>query len=312
MKKLLTTTVAAFAIATSACAYEGDTYSASDSAATLGNTAAEGEVDPAIWKLTDEDTTIYLLGTFHMLPEGLEWRTDTINTALAASDEIYFEIEDDLRDPSALMPLIQSMAIDPTQPSLAERIGEENAAKVAEILSPAGIPPQALNVMENWFIGLTMSSVVASQFGYSPDSGVEIVLRGDVDARELPVKGLETAEQQLGHLDGMSAEAQKTFLTEALIPMEEMKEGLEGMMTSWARGDAEGMASYFDEGAPIGSEVRGALLTARNADWTGDIVQRMGEPGTVLVAVGAGHLVGDDSVINMLAEQGYVATRIDD
>lgn len=312
MKKLLTATVAAVALATSACANYADTYSASETAASTGNVAAEGEVDPAIWKLADEDTTIYMLGTFHLLPKGLEWRTDTINAALAASDEIYFEIEDDLRDPAALMPLIQGMAIDPTQPSLAERIGEENAARVAELLQPAGIPGQALNVMENWFIALTLSSVTAMQFGYDTDSGVEIVLRGDVDERGLPVKGLETAQEQLGHLDGMSADAQKAFLVESLLPEEEMRAALDGMLESWKRGDVEGMADYFDDGAPIGSEVRQALLTTRNADWTGDIVERMGQPGTVFVAVGAGHLAGDDSVIAMLAEQGYVATRIDD
>ncbi|NNC46933.1 MAG: TraB/GumN family protein [Sphingomonas sp.] len=312
MKKLLTTTVAAVALATSACASYGDTYSASDSAPALGNVAAEGQVDPAVWKLSDEDTTVYLLGTFHLLPKDLEWRTDTIDAALAASDEIYFEIEDDLRDPSAIMPLIQSMAIDPTQPSLAERIGDENAARVAELLTPAGIPAQALNIMENWFIALTLSSVTAMKFGYDTDSGVEIVLRGDVDERGLPVKGLETAEEQLGHLDGMSAEAQTMFLTESLVPDEEMRATLDGMLESWKRGDIDGIAATFNEGAPIGSEVRQALLTNRNADWTGDIVERMGQPGTVFVAVGAGHLVGDDSVINMLAEKGYVATRIDD
>lgn len=312
MKKLLATTVAAVALATSACASYGDTYSAADSASALGNVAAEGQVDPAIWKLSDEDTTVYLLGTFHLLPEGTEWRTDTINTALAASDEIYFEIEDDLRDPSAIMPLIQSMAIDPSQPSLAERIGEENAAKVVELLDGSGIPAQALNVMENWFIGLTLSSVMATKFGYSPEAGVEIMLREDVDARDLPVKGLETAQEQLGHLDGMSEEAQRTFLIESLQDVEEMRTLLDGMRDSWVRGDTDGIAATFNEGAPIGSEVRQALLTNRNADWTGDIVERMGQPGTVFVAVGAGHLVGDDSVINMLAEKGYVATRIDD
>lgn len=313
MKKFLTTTTAAIALAVSACAGASTTpMSASAVAAPMGQPAAEGEVDPAIWQLSDEDTTIYLLGTVHLLPDDLNWRTDTIQAALDASDEIYFEIKDDLRDPAAIMPIIQELALDPSQPSLAERVGEENAAKIAELTATVGIPSPALDIMESWFIAITLSNVMAQKFGASPESGVEISLRRDVDARNLPVKGLESVREQLGHLDGMSKETQDMFLTESLMSEEEMRTQFSGMIDTWARGDLEPFAAIFNEGAPIGTELRSSLLTNRNADWTGDIIERMGQPGTVFIAVGGGHLVGDDSVIAMLAEKGYVATRIDD
>ena len=305
--------LAATALGLSACATYDDGMAVSAAPAT-GNVAPEGTIDPAIWRVADEDTTVYLLGTFHLLPEGYNWRSDTIDAALAASDEVYFEIADDLSNPAALQPLIMELAISPGQPSLAERLGAENAARVVELVKPLGIPAQALDVMETWFVGLTLANAIATKAGMSGEAGVEMTLRKLVEERGLPIKGLETAREQLSYFDKMSPEAQVAFTVGSLEDTtdEEIVAMLNAMQVAWSRGDEAGIADVFNEDLEMGSEVRGALLTRRNADWTGDIVTRMGEPGTVFVAVGAGHLVGGDSVVSMLRERGYTVTRIDD
>ncbi|WP_343346665.1 TraB/GumN family protein [Sphingomicrobium sp. XHP0239] len=308
-----TVLLAATALGLSACATYDDGMAVA-TAPTMGNTAPEGTIDPAVWRVADEDTTVYMLGTFHLLPEGYQWRTDTIDAALAESDEVYFEIADDLSNPAALQPLITELAIDPSQPTLAARIGEEYATRVATMVEPLGIPAQALNVMDTWFVGLTLSNAIAMKAGMTGESGVEMTLRTIVEERGLPIKGLETAREQLSYLDTMSAEAQREFILEGLEDTsdEEILEMFSSMQDSWARGDEQAIGDVFNEGMEIGGEVRSALLTRRNTDWTGDIIQRMGQPGTVFVAVGAGHLVGDDSVVAMLRQRGYTVTRIDD
>ena len=306
--------LAATALGLSACATYDDGMAVASAEPMTGNVAPEGTVDPAIWRVADEDTTVYMLGTFHLLPEGYNWRTDTIDAALAESDEVYFEIADDLSNPAALQPLITELAVDPSQPTLAARIGEDYAARVATLVEPLGIPAQALNVMDTWFVGLTLSQAIAMKAGMTGESGVEQTLRTIVEERGLPIKGLETAREQLSYLDTMSAEAQREFIVQGLEDTSEAEilEMFNAMQISWARGDEQAIGDVFNEGMEIGTEVRSALLTRRNTDWTGDIVARMGQPGTVFVAVGAGHLVGDDSVVAMLRQRGYTVTRIDD
>ena len=305
IKKTLLLAATAFGL--SACA-------TMEPAPRLGNTAPEGVIDPAVWRVADEDTTVYMLGTFHMLPENYNWQTDTIQAALAESDEVYFEIADDLSNPAALQPLIMELALDPSQPTLAARVGEENAKRIAAMVAPMGLPAQALNAMDTWFVGLTMAQAVAMKAGMSGETGVEMTLRKLVEARGLPIKGLETAREQLTYLDTMSPEAQRKFTVDSLEDTtdEEILAEFAKMQSAWSRGDEAAIGNVFNEGMEIGSEVRSALLTRRNTDWTGDIVQRMAQPGTVFVAVGAGHLVGDDSVVAQLRKRGYTVTRIDD
>lgn len=303
--------LAATALGLSACTTMDNGMATTASA--MGNPAPAGQVDPAVWRVADEDTTIYMLGTFHLLPENYQWRTDTIEAAIAASDEVYFEVADDLRDPTSIMPIVQELAVNPQNPSLVERVGAEDAARIAELTAPMGMPMQALDVMDTWFIGLTLANVLAMEAGATPEAGVEIDLREQVEARGLPIKGLETAREQLTHLDTMPQDAQVEFLRAGLEDTtEEMTAMFTGMMDAWVRGDEDAISEYFNDGMEVGTPQRISMLTNRNTDWTGDIVARMDQPGTVLVAVGAGHLVGSDSVVAMLRERGYTVERIDD
>ncbi|HSJ78140.1 MAG TPA: TraB/GumN family protein, partial [Erythrobacter sp.] len=124
-----------------------------------------------------------------------------------------------------------------------------------------------------------------------------------------PRGALETAEFQLGIFDGMPQDAQVTFMMEAVDGMDEVKPMLDRMVAEWAKGDADALAAIMNEGMSDPA-VAEALLYSRNANWAEWIDNRMAEPGTVFIAVGAGHLAGAKSVQDYLAEKGITTTRV--
>jgi uncharacterized protein YbaP (TraB family) len=262
---------------------------------------------PALWKVADEDTTIYLFGTVHVLPEGAEWYDTTIASALEGSDMIVTEIRMDKASEAQLQQLSMSMGVLPSGTTLRSLLTPEQAAAYEAGLTKLGVPAQAFDRLKPWLAGLTLSLLPLMQQGYSPDTGVEKVLLAK--AGDKPQGALETAEFQLGIFNSMPTEAQVTFLMESVEGMDEVKPTLDRMVAEWAKGDADQLAVIMNEGMSDPA-VAEALLYSRNANWAEWIDTRLDEPGTVFIAVGAGHLAGAKSVQDYLAQKGIVVDRV--
>ncbi|WP_265563375.1 TraB/GumN family protein [Sphingomicrobium arenosum] len=271
-----------------------------------------GVVDPAIWLVRDEDTSIYILGTFHLLPEEYEWRTDTINAAIVDSDTLVLETIIDQDNPTELGLLMARMGMAQGLPPIEQRVAPAKRALLMQKIAKSGQPVAAFNLMENWVAGLTLFAQTAAELGLTAEAGVESDLRAAFTAAGKPLDQLETNEEQLSYFDNLSPETQREFLESTIVSAEDTKAAFGAMLESWTQGNVEGIAMTFNEGMPIGSEIRSAILTRRNRNWANWIDARMDQPGTLMVAVGAGHLAGDDSLILMLEAAGHRVTRLDD
>jgi len=185
------------------------------------------------------------------------------------------------------------------------------------LIARSGVPAEAWDRMQSyaaafWLYGLVMSEVGDAQ-GKDQQatemSGAEVELTEDFQRRGRPVSGVETMEDQMAAFRSMPPEIQTAFLESmidsSLIPFDES--GLSGD-TEWASGN---LSSIEAEMAEMPTELYDALLTRRNRNWTEWLVHRMERPGTVLFAVGAGHLVGRNSLHRLLAERGLTTQRID-
>lgn len=279
-----------------------DDHAVPETAAAPATTAG-----PALWKVADADTTIYLFGTVHVLPQGLEWYDTTIASALEGSDMIVTEIKMDKASEAQLQQLSMSMGLLPSGTTLRSLLTPEQAAAYEAGLAKLGVPAQAFDPLKPWLAGLTLSLLPLMQQGYSPDTGVEKVLLAK--AGDKPQGALETAEFQLGIFNSMPTEAQVTFLMETVEGMDEVKPTLDKMVAEWAKGDADQLAVIMNEGMSDPA-VAEALLYSRNANWAEWIDTRLDEPGTVFIAVGAGHLAGAKSVQDYLAQKGIVVDRV--
>ena len=139
---------------------------------------------------------------------------------------------------------------------------------------------------------------------------VEGVLRNDFLARNKPIGELETNFEQLSFFDRLPESAQRDLLEGAIENSAAMKSEFGGMLSAWTRGDVVGIANTFDRDLSTSPALRDSLIRQRNANWSKWIEHRMTQPGAVMIAVGAGHLAGPYSVLELLRKDGYKVRRL--
>jgi uncharacterized protein len=264
---------------------------------------------PALWKLADADTTIYLFGTIHALPKDFTWTTTALKKAIAKSSALVLEVGD-LNNDAKAASIFRRLAISPNLPPLLDRVPSEKRARLGVMLDAAGIPQGSLDSMESWAATVALAATMLSDLGVSPEYGVEEQLSKTFRAAKKPIAGLETTEQQLGFFDKLSDTAQSTFLISMIDESADASVEFKSMVDAWARGDDKAIAITFDDELKLSPELADVLIRKRNANWTEWLTKRLKRPGTILVAVGAGHLAGDDSLQVMLAKRGLTVTRI--
>lgn len=304
--------IAASALALSACA------------TTTPEPVAEFDpTGPAMWVMQDDDTTIYLFGTVHILPEDTMWLHPTVQNALASSDQYVSEIDTSVipdYDPaSGQAPPTEIMEIAQMQIALATLQGgqtlrqlmeEDDRAEYEEAMTSLGLPVNAFDQFEPWFASMGMMQVAMQRAGLDPSDGVERVLDNMVEGKAR--HAFETVEMQMQFFDSMPMQSQLDFLDEGVEQLDEFNSPdnlFSRMVAEWTAGDPDGLAEIMNEGMDD-EAIYTILLSNRNARWAEWLDARMDQPGTVFVAVGAGHLGGRDSVQDYLEARGFDVERV--
>ncbi len=263
--------------------------------------------DPALWVVKDEDTTIYLFGTVHILKPGLTWFDEAVKEAFDASDELVIEMIEP--DPAAMMKIVNDMAIDKTGVPLRDKLSEEDRADYEAALTSLNLPVAAFDPLKPWFASVSLSLVPLMKSGYDTNSGVEDALTSHAKARNMKIIGLETPEQQLGFFDNLPEDVQIRFLNFNVDTIDDMADGMENMVAHWANANITALAELMNAGLEE-KILYETLLSNRNANWAVWVEDRMDQPGTVFMAVGAGHLAGETSLQAQLKKRGLKAKRV--
>ena len=303
------TEVAAEPAAPATCARAADPAAAAafEEAAIASAQASRGAGSPAIWTLKDEDTTIHILGTVHLLRPDLAWRSPEVDAAIAAADTVVLEA--DTTSPEAgreLMKFVTTAGMFSDGTRLTSLMAEEDVAVLQEALDGLGLPLDAIQPMKPWYAAVNLSVMQLTQEGFDPNAGVETTIEAEVANHGANFEYLETVEQQLGAFARLDNCTQVEFLMMTAESMDEGTEVLDMLVGEWADGDVSGLGALMASPEAFGSQAAyDALLKDRNARWAPMIAGMLETPGTRLVAVGAGHLAGKDSVIAMLRAEGY-------
>ena len=260
---------------------------------------------PALWRLGDADTTIYLFGTVHALPANTVWFTGPVEQAFTASDEIVTEL--DPADLAGAGADFLAAATLPENTSLRALMNDQDRAEYEAALARLGVPVATLDRYEPWYAALYRSLLPLMQSGYEPDAGVELVLASRSAGKRRAA--LESITDQIILFDGLPREAQLRMLDEAVEASPNAAAMLDAMVDRWMAGDADGLAELMNAEMDDPA-LTDRLLVGRNATWADWIAARLERPGTVFIAVGAGHLAGTGSVQEMLAARGLAVSRV--
>lgn len=258
---------------------------------------------PLMWVVKDADSTVYLLGSIHLLKPDMQWQDARIITAMAQSREMWLEIAN-LDDQAAAGQAFLKHAINP-KGNLTEGMSEADIARLNLALDQHGIPMAQARNLKPWAVGLLITVKSMVDAGYDPNSGVDKTLLDQAKAAGKPVKGFETIEQQMGFFGSFDEETSRQFLIDVLNQEEEGKALLETMLTAWYTGDEATLEKIFTEEMMVKTpKLYDVLLKGRNRNWVPQIEQILSGSGTSLIVVGTGHLVGPDGVPTLLKAKG--------
>lgn len=260
-----------------------------------------------LWEARSEAGTAYLLGSIHLLRPDAYPLADAIERAYAASDAVVFELDLDDMQASAMTMMQRGLYADGT--GLCDHVADSTCALVRARLGEAGMIGPVLERAEPWLAALLLTTTTLQQAGYQAELGLDTHFFGRAKADEKPRHGLETVEQQIEFLDGMSPEEQEQFLHTTLREIETATAQVDTMTALWKRGDAEGLVSMMAGDLDAMPEFRHRMLTARNAAWVPQIEALVAEGKTPLVVVGALHLPGADGVLALLEARGFTVTQ---
>ncbi|HUH23278.1 MAG TPA: TraB/GumN family protein [Brevundimonas sp.] len=280
-------------------------------AASAAVVAAPAGSGPGLWVVKDEDSTLYLFGTVHVLKPETPWGTARVDQAFTSADEYWFEIAD-LNNQDGVMPLIQAKGVSPDRP-LSSLLTVEEMADLDAAARTVGATAAQLDPLRPWLASLQLALASITKAGYVAANGGDQILHARAAATGKPIKGFETAPQQIGFIADMSESAQLAMLRSGLKEFNQADAMLGQMVSAWATGDVDGLDALIGQEMKAESpEMYAVMLTRRNEAWADQVQTLLAGSGTTFISVGAGHLAGADSLQQKLAERGIRATRITD
>lgn len=288
-------------------------FAAAALAVALVPLAAQSAEDrgPALWRVSDEDSDLYLFGTFHLLPQGTDFETSALTAAMRATPTTIFEV--DTQSESAVREvgaLVQRYGFNPEGVTLQSLIGQDRFDALAARAASAGVAPAQLEPLRPWLAILTVSLAYIQQFGFDAASGAEAAIRARAAAEGDALAYLESAEVQIKALAALDGEDMLETFDAQLKQIDEIETAAGELLAAWLAGDLAALERFALDDLRDTPGAYNALIVARNEAWIAEIERLMTGEGDAFIAVGAGHLVGRDGVVRQLKKKGYRVERV--
>jgi uncharacterized protein YbaP (TraB family) len=283
-------------------------------ATATADTAKPAELPvPLLWKVSDADNAVYLLGSFHLLRPTDYPLSKDVDAAFADAERVMFEVSPEEMQSPAMPQLMMQAALRTDGKTLQQDLDAATWTRLQAWADKNGLPLANFAVFEPWFMGMTISILEMTKQGLDPKLGLDNHFMEKARAAGKPTAGLERAQDQIGVLDGMDAVEQRQLVAESLEQAEKGSLETERLHQSWRRGDAEGlwngMAADMKREYP---RLYQRINVDRNDAWVPKIRERLTQSSSddTLVVVGALHLLGEDGVVEKLRAQGFKVERV--
>ncbi len=264
---------------------------------------------PAIWEFSTPSSTLRLLGSVHVLRESDYPLPAPVDLAVGQAQCLVFELDLDDLDPIQSQSLVLALGQNEDGKSLRDIMGAPDYRRAAERSMELGIDLDLFSGVEPWLAALTIMNTQFLKLGFLPQLGLDQQLAARAAASGKEVVGLESLEFQLGLFAGLTDRMQSELLLQTLEEAAQLEQQMDDLVGAWRQGRDRALAAELGRSFANYPDLYRRLVTDRNAAWIDRILELAAGDRDCLVVVGALHLVGPDSVIDLLRRRGVDVRR---
>lgn len=274
---------------------------------------AQGQPRGALFRVSQGDHTLYLFGTIHVGAPDFYPLEPRVTAALAQASVLALEV-DPHADPRLVAQALQRHGMQ--QGSAAAQLAPRYRKRLGALLRQYAIAPESVAGMKPWLLATVLTVSEYAALGYQTTEAVDGWLSQQARARGVAVVELESVEGQMALFDRMSAAEQLQFLQESIASIDDREQADQArqIVQAWRDADAAGFealaAKAAGDASLSGRFVQRVLLEERNPALAEGIVQLLARAQDSLAAIGILHLVGNNSVPELLRQRGLAVQRI--
>ena len=263
----------------------------------------------SLWELHGKHNTVYLLGSIHVLRPTDYPLAPAVLQAYANAKSLVMEVNLAEVDSAQLQSEMLAGAMLPDGRSLPDILGPQRYSHATALAHEVGVELEPFDAFAPWFAAEAISQLQLMQLGFQPQSGVEMYFLGRARGDGKSIAGLETVHDQIALFQALSLDQQAEYLVSSLEQAHELPKQVDDMVHAWQRGDTGWFQTQLVSELGRDPDLYRSLLAARNRKWIPQIEALLNEDKNYLVIVGTGHLVGHDSVIELLKKDGIGAIQ---
>jgi uncharacterized protein YbaP (TraB family) len=258
-----------------------------------------------LWTVETQSNKIYLLGSLHLLKPNAYPLAAAMEKAYADSQVIVFETDIAALQSPGMQAKLLELGVYPAGQNLLQNLDAGTRQQLEKKMSEIGLPLEQFSRFKPWFIALTLTTMELQRMGYNPAYGIDVYFFNKASADGKEIDYLEPAEFQINLLGKMAEQDQRDFLSQTLNDLEIVNKLSGDLVKSWKDGDADKLHELLSKSFNDYPHLHHRLLIQRNKNWIDHIEDAMRKNQNVLLVVGAGHLVGPESVVDLLKKKGY-------
>jgi hypothetical protein len=271
--------------------------------------SVEQSTKNCLWSIQNQSNKIYLLGSIHVLKQETYPLDAAIEKAYAGSERIIFETDIAAMQDPAMQAKMLELGMYAAEQNLFENIARDTRQQLEKKMSALGLPLEAFSRFKPWFVALTLTTLELQRLGYNLQYGIDVYFFGKARSGGKEIGFLEPPEYQIDLLGNMANKDQNDFLKQTLKDLELISELAGDLVNSWKSGDADKLHELLHKSFKDYPNLNDRLLIQRNRKWVKEVEAAMRQNKNVLFVVGAGHLVGPESVVDLLRKNGHAVKQ---